>query len=347
MLALSGLMCAAAPSVAASGQPSPPYLAEAPEGGEQSTRSYAILPHDGREPSDEYRREMENHAGNWLAALGSDPWRITFTDLASELVENPHTPLPQYLRVPGDGFELTIGFDDEIHGGLTAEEVQSRINFVATSGFPIEEIETEDWRFEASVPSTHIDKGIRVTRFGDGAMTLQIDLGFFAVYGRDRRVVAGVPEVILPEFGYFQKRRAFAGEIKLEMSIDAFIQAPPTKDHPTWREVQHEAWGRAHAPSVLELMSVYSGDHLASAKGQPAITSRAHRTTQVAAELSDQHMVSATISLFELADDSVEAQRWSGLARLHEGKWQLERLYFSQRCRRGPEKGRWTSAPCE
>ncbi|MXO89288.1 hypothetical protein [Pontixanthobacter aquaemixtae] len=346
-MASFGLLLAFATTASAS--VSPPVLnrIDVPIDVIESIRTYTIKPHDGREPSDEYKREMESVAVDWLTDLGSDPWRVTFLGLESEFSDSPYAPLPQYLRVYGGGFELTVGFDDEINSYMSADEIQNRISFVGSSGFPILELNSEDWRFEASVPSTHIEKGIRVTKFGDGSMTLTIDTGFFAVYGTDRRVVPGVPEFIMPEFAYFQHRQAFTGEITLEMSIDAFKKAETAQEHPTWREIQHEAWRRANAPSIFELMSIYAGDHLASAEGQPAVTFRAHRTRNVAEEFSGEHMVSATITVFDLPNDSIKGQRWTGLVRFNDDQWYLERLYLSQKCRRGPDEDRWTSSPCE
>lgn len=229
---------------------------------------------------------------------------------------------------------------------MSPEEVQALVNFIGTDGFPMTNLSSNDWKWEASLTKANITNGIRVAKFADGRLILKIAAGLSAVLCQDRRVVSGIPYPTLPEFAYLNHARPFDGEITLEVSIAALKVTANEHDAAIWRNINHEAWKRAKAPSVFELMSLYAHRHLAQAEGLPAITFQAYRTNEVPEAFEDQHMVSATITIFGMLDDSIEAERWSGLARMHSGEWYLERLYLSRKCRRAPDEYRWTSSPC-
>lgn len=311
----------------------------------ENIKAYRIISSDGRPPSAEYKQEMSKKAAKWLTKLGSENWQVEYLGLKAAVSESPYAPLPQYIRVSGPGLGITIGLDNSINADMTAQEVQNLINFVANSGFPIEELDNDHWYVQASTPSSHIERGFRVTEFGDGKMTLMISTDFFAVYGQDKRVVPD-PDAYTPEFAYFQNRQSFRGDISLKISFDELQSVDAPADDPTWRKIGHEAWGRASAKSLFDLFSVYAESHLEKAEGQPVINFRAHKTTNVPTKFAGSDMVQAAITIFGLPDDSLKAQRWTGLARFGDGTWYLEELWLSQKCQRGLANDRWTSLPC-
>jgi hypothetical protein len=335
------------PAHAAQTDPNIPYDVAEPSKRDSLIRSYAIAPHDGREPSAEYMRETSTKTAAWRTQIESNKWQPSFANLTGEFDANPFAPLPQYLRIAGDDVSLTIGFDQKINANMSATEVEGLINYIGTEGFPIGALSSEDWKCDARLlRSPHITSGIRVTKFEGGTMVLKINTDFSAVACQDRRVTSGLPNPTLPGFAYFNHAQPFAADLTLETSIPALKRTVTTANPTIWRNINHEAWKTVQASSVFELMSIYADGHLSVEEGRPAITFQAYRTEDVPEGLKGQHMVLATITTFGILDDSIEAERWSGLVRLQDGKWYLERLYLSQKCRRGPEEYRWTSSPC-
>ncbi len=335
------------PAYAAQTDPNIPFEVAERSERDTLTRSYAIHPHDGREPSGAYKRETEAKAAAWLTQIGSNKWQPDFAGLTGEFEANPFAPLPQYLRVFGGNVSFTIGFDQKINANMSAAEVEGLINYIGADGFSISALSSEDWKCDARLlRSPHITRGIRVTKFKDGALGLKIGTEFSALACQDRRVTSGLPYPTLPDFSYVSLAQAFAADLTLEIAIPTLKGAVTTTNPAIWRKINHEAWRLARAPSVFELMSIYADGHLNAAEGRPAVTFNAYRTDDVPEGFKDHHMVLATITTFGILDDSIEAERWSGLARLHDGKWYLERLYLSQKCKRSPEPGAWTSSPC-
>lgn len=310
------------------------------------TRSYSIAPHDGRSPSVEYRKDMKARAINWLADRKNEPWEAEFSDLTAELIEHSSAQPSREIRVYGADIELFIGLDDEIDAGMSVREVQELISYVRVDGLQIAGLGTPDWRFQALPAHPRIDQGIRVIQFGGGEIALVIDTDFSAVYGRDRRVLAGVPDDILPEFAHLEERQQFSGQITLHIAFDEFPRHRDSDDRSVWRKIGHEAWRRDHAPTIFELMSINAGERIKSTEGNPAVTLRVTRTKFAPAGLEGKHVVSATITVFDMLDDAVKAERWKGLAMLSNGHWFLQEMYLSQKCRRGPDQEVWTSLPC-
>ncbi|MEO0464623.1 MAG: hypothetical protein AAF127_15965 [Pseudomonadota bacterium] len=310
------------------------------------TRSYSIAPHDGRSPSVDYRDEMKAQISDWLADLKNVPWEASFLDLEAERIEEPSAQPSREIRVYGAEIEFFIGLDDEIDADMSVREVQELISYVRIDGLQIAGLETPDWRFQALPAHSRIDQGIRVIQFGSGEITLVIDTDFSAVYGRDRRVVAGVPEDILPEFVYLEERQRFSGKITLHIAFNELPSHRDSDDRSVWRKIGHEAWRRDHAPTIFELMAINAGEHMKSGEGNPVVTFRVNRANFVPPGLEGEHVVSATITVFDMLDDAVKAERWKGLAMLSNGHWFLQEMYLSQKCRRGPDLEVWTSLPC-
>ena len=212
------------------------------------TRSYAIAPHDGRSPSVEYRDEMKAQVSDWLADLKNEPWEAEFFALEAERIEPSSVQPHLQIRVYGAEIELFIGLDDEIVADMTAHEVEELIKYVEADRLPRAGMDTSDWRFWAVPARARIDQSIRVTQFGGKEMTLVIDTDFSGIYGRDRRVVAGVPEDILPEFGYLEERQQFSGEITLRIALNDLPRQWNADYQPVWRKIGHEVWRRDNAP---------------------------------------------------------------------------------------------------
>lgn len=303
-------------------------LAALPTGAEQRpqaqmpvefTRSYSIAPHDGRSPSVDYRKDMEARASDWIADRKNEPWEAEFSDLTAELIEHSSAQPSREIRVYGAEIELFIGLDDEIDADMSVREVQELISYVRIDGLQIAGLDTPDWRFQALPAHPRIDQGVRVIQFGGGEITLVIDTDFSAVYGRDRRVVAGVPEDILPEFAYHEEQQRFSGQITLHIVFNELPRHRDSDDRSVWRKVGHEAWRRDHAPTIFELMSINAGARMKSTEGNPVVTLRVARANFAPAGLEGEHVVSATITVFEMLDDAVKAERWKGLAMLSNG----------------------------
>ena len=119
-----------------------------------------------------------------------------------------------------------------------------------------------------------------------------------------------------------------------------------TTNKKVWRKVFHEGWGRASASSLMGLFSTYSHPHLQSGEGNVAIRFRASAIDRAVDHYSGTATTKAELHIGGIADDSISAQRWIGLARFADGIWYLEELWFSQKCARGVNIGKWTSQPC-
>jgi predicted secreted protein len=115
------------------------------------------------------------------------------------------------------GWYLSLGFSGPITPKTPLKTLKQSFKYIALNQLPTPGLKIEGWRIRPQTPRSSFQDGVEFLSYANGKIKLRVKTKFFALYGRDTRVMlpADAPS---PKGTYFQIRKPF--------SLDLTIEAP-------------------------------------------------------------------------------------------------------------------------
>jgi predicted secreted protein len=157
-------------------------------------------------------------AGAWLEGLG-----------AKGLVLVEKAPAPGFVgqKIIGrkstmfvlskPGWYMSLGFSGPITPNTSLAKLKQSFKYIALNQLPTPGLSIPGWKIRPQTPRSSFSDGVEFLSYTKGKIKLRVKTKFFALYGRDTRVLlpADAPS---PKGTYFQIRKPF--------NLDLTIEAP-------------------------------------------------------------------------------------------------------------------------
>jgi len=155
-------------------------------------------------------------AGAWLEGLGEKGLVIVEKAAAPGFVGQKIIGRKSTMFVlHKPGWYMSLGFDGPIAANTPLATLKKSFKYIALNQLPTPGLEVKGWKIRPQTPMSSFRDGVEFLSYEKGKIKLRVKTSFFALYGRDTRVLlpADAPS---PKGTYFQIRKKFPLDLTIE-----------------------------------------------------------------------------------------------------------------------------------
>lgn len=163
--------------------------------------------------------EAKAKAAAWIETLPETRLVLNEKRPKSGFVGRPIAGSKNTMFVLTDGpWRITLGFSGAVSEKTPVEDLRKQFSYIALDRLPLPGLDLPGWEVRPQTPTSSLRrdaKAVEILAAGDGRISIRVQTHFFAIYGRDPKVLVPADAAAPPD-SYFQVRERFGLDLRLE-----------------------------------------------------------------------------------------------------------------------------------
>ncbi len=163
--------------------------------------------------------KAELATNKWLDGLGMKGLVIEQTVEGNGFVGQKIVGRESYMYVLSqEGWYVNLGFAGKVEKTTPLETLKAKFKYVALNRVPTPGLAVPGWDIRPRTPVSSFKDGVEFVSYKDGLLTVKVNTKFFALYGRDPKVLFPQDRAA-PKGSYFQIRKNFPLDLTLTAPV--------------------------------------------------------------------------------------------------------------------------------